>query len=459
MENNQIAGIKVPEVYKTVVQYLNNNKYKEARDAVDRVPKDILWNSPALLNALGIAYRGLSNPQASIRCYLRALKIESSSVTWANLGNAYKDANMVSSAISAHKESIQLSDTPTANQWHNFGIALSIAGQHKEAIEAFTKSIEVDPSQQGVKWDLARSQLYIKDYSDGFSNYQYRWHMKDAPPRRVQGKEWLGQSINDSESLFVYVEQGFGDYIHCARYLDVLQKSVKRLSVEVKNELKDLMQVSFPSVNFIDFDPNPRSVDDAWVVSMLDLPRYFPEYHFVCAEKYLQQPLSKINPLLEISDRYKKFKNVGIVWAGSVTFKRNQYRSTTADKFIDSFNLPGVQLHSLQIGPMATQVEKLSDQLVSKELISNVSSFSDTAHVVKNLDLVISTCTSIVHLCGALGIPCWVLLDYSAHWLWGTTDEKSDWYRSLRFFRQPSPGDWRTVFDEATVALMDWKRA
>ena len=459
MENHFIEGNKVPEVYKEIVQYLNTHKYIETLDVIDRLPKEVLWNSPALLNALGIAYRGLSKPHASIRCYLRALKIESNSITWANLGNAYKDANMVSSAISAHKESINLSDVPTSTHWHNLGIALSIAGSHHAAIEAFNKSIEIDPSQHGIKWDLARSQLYIKDYSNGFNNYQYRWLMKDAPPRRVQGREWLGEAIKDNEPLFVYVEQGFGDYIHCSRYLDVLQKSVKTLSVEVKSELKDIMQASYPSVNFIDFDPKPRSLVDGWVVSILDLPRYFPAHHFTHASKYLQLPVKEINSQLEIPERYKEFKNIGIVWGGSLTFKRNQYRSTTADKFIDSFNLPDVQLHSLQVGPMAAQVESLSDALVSKDLISNVSNFCDTAQVVKNLDLVISTCTSVVHLCGALGVPCWVLLDYSAHWLWGTTDKKSDWYSSLRFFRQPSPGDWRSVFDEATVALMDWKRS
>ena len=62
----------------------------------------------------------------------------------------------------------------------------------------------------------------------------------------------------------------------------------------------------------------------------------------------------------------------------------------------------------------------------------------------------------MVHLCGALGVPCWVLLDYSPHWLWGVDQDHSDWYDSVRMFRQSAPGDWRSVFDTASAQLIEW---
>lgn len=43
--------------------------------------------------------------------------------------------------------------------------------------------------------------------------------------------------------------------------------------------------------------------------------------------------------------------NVGIVWSGSVTFKRNAKRAPPLLRFFQGFSLPGAQLYGLQKGP------------------------------------------------------------------------------------------------------------
>jgi len=145
---------------------------------------------------------------------------------------------------------------------------------------------------------------------------------------------------------------------------------------------------------------------------------------------------------------------VGIVWSGSLTFKRNNYRSAQIDWFFNHFVLPGVNLFSLQMGPRSEDLKKLPLAVISNELIPHIESFNDTALLLQKLDLVIMTCSSTAHLCGALNVPCWVLLDSSPHWLWGPDSASSDWYQSLTLFRQQSPGDWRSVFDRASAQLI-----
>jgi len=63
--------------------------------------------------------------------------------------------------------------------------------------------------------------------------------------------------------------------------------------------------------------------------------------------------------------------------------------------------------------------------------------------------------TSIVHLAGALGIPCFVLLPYNSDWRWEITGSRTQWYESLRLFRQIKPGDWGSVIKIVKSKLED----
>jgi ADP-heptose:LPS heptosyltransferase len=67
---------------------------------------------------------------------------------------------------------------------------------------------------------------------------------------------------------------------------------------------------------------------------------------------------------------------------------------------------------------------------------------SDTAALIANLDLVVSTCTSIPHLSAALGIRTYTLLSYVADWRWGLNREDSNYYPTLKLIRQDFLGQW-----------------
>jgi ADP-heptose:LPS heptosyltransferase len=70
------------------------------------------------------------------------------------------------------------------------------------------------------------------------------------------------------------------------------------------------------------------------------------------------------------------------------------------------------------------------------------ANFDDTAAFVSALDLVITVCTSVAHLSGALGQRTWVLLDVNPHWVWLLDRPDSPWYPSATLYRQPQFGQW-----------------
>ena len=72
---------------------------------------------------------------------------------------------------------------------------------------------------------------------------------------------------------------------------------------------------------------------------------------------------------------------------------------------------------------------------------------------IQALDLVISVDTMLAHLAGALGVRTWVLLPFDADWRWLVDRTDSPWYPTLRLWRQPRPGDWRSVLDSIKAEL------
>jgi len=69
---------------------------------------------------------------------------------------------------------------------------------------------------------------------------------------------------------------------------------------------------------------------------------------------------------------------------------------------------------------------------------------------------VICVDTSIAHVAGALGRPTWLLLPFQPDWRWTLASETSPWYRGLRLFRQPAPGEWATVIARVCEQLALW---
>jgi ADP-heptose:LPS heptosyltransferase len=70
---------------------------------------------------------------------------------------------------------------------------------------------------------------------------------------------------------------------------------------------------------------------------------------------------------------------------------------------------------------------------------------------MQNMDLVISTDTSIPHLAGAIGKKVFILLGRIADWRWMLNTENSPWYNSATLLRkkfnpESKTEDWSYAF-------------
>jgi ADP-heptose:LPS heptosyltransferase len=121
--------------------------------------------------------------------------------------------------------------------------------------------------------------------------------------------------------------------------------------------------------------------------------------------------------------------------------------------------LPGVELISVQksTGNNASRCQELAAPIIDfgPALDEQRGAFMDTAAIMKNVDLVITSDTSIAHLAGALAVPVWVALPHVADWRWFFNRSDSPWYPTMRLFRQKSSRDWSGVFADIRAALIN----
>jgi hypothetical protein len=151
-------------------------------------------------------------------------------------------------------------------------------------------------------------------------------------------------------------------------------------------------------------------------------------------------------------------RRIGIAWQGNPDHQADAFRSIPLTCFEPLSEVPGIELISLQSGFGTEQLAKWngSKPIVSfdAEVDKTSGAFMDTAAIMKHLDLVITSDTSIAHLAGALGVPTWLALNYVPDWRWLLHREDTPWYPSLRLFRQDVLGDWGGVFRKIQVALL-----
>jgi hypothetical protein len=143
---------------------------------------------------------------------------------------------------------------------------------------------------------------------------------------------------------------------------------------------------------------------------------------------------------------------VGFRWAGSSTFVDEHHRSTAFERWRPVLETAGVRWYSLQTEDRAAEFSRLPGASL-RDLSAQLTDFTETAAVIANLDLVITTDTSVAHLAGALGKPVWIALKHVPDWRWLLDREDSPWYPTARLFRQRRAGEWDEVIARIAAEL------
>jgi len=89
----------------------------------------------------------------------------------------------------------------------------------------------------------------------------------------------------------------------------------------------------------------------------------------------------------------------------------------------------------------------LNENGVSHLGLDTTESFRHSTTLLNHVDYVITTDTSLAHMCGTLGVMCYTLLTAGCDWRW-TRDKTTNWYPKMNLIRQTTQFEWANVISE-----------
>ena len=319
-------------------------------------------------------------------------------------------------------------------------------------MEDFNKCTSLDPKYPESYWNKSLIHLFQGNYKDGWELYEYRWQsFAKEWARDYPKKLWLGNESIKNKVIFIYPEQGHGDFIQCYRYIALLKDlHPKKIILEVTEPFYKLISSQDLEIEVIGPNIQPSKFD--FYSPIMSLPLAFKTEISNVPNKcpYLLTNLNK-NKIWEKKFEKSNYLRIGLCWAGNPLHKNNHNRSMSLDDFSELISLP-FEFYSLQKEIPHGDLKMLNNSEIIDHQ-NSLNDFSDTASLVKMMDIVISIDTVIAHLAGALGKKTFLLLPDKSSFLWMNERKDSPWYPSIKIFRQKALGDWNNCIKEIIEEL------
>lgn len=409
---------------------------------------------------LGRVYLEGKKFDSAIEIFENASKIDPKNFDyWFNLAIAHRNKEQFDEGIQAYKEALAIN--PLSSEAHfNIAYLYLCKSDPNTAIDYYKKALELNPEDSETKYFLSLAYLQVKNFDEGLKYYESRLCRESSiltqsityPEVTKRSPVWQGEPAED-KTIFTYYEAGYGDVIMYARYLPLLRARCKKVLFQPQYDMAPLFVNNNFDCEILMSSRLEGGMDFDFHLPLMSLPYVLGlkgEENFISSKGYLKADEQKAKFYKDNYFNNDKFK-IGIKWQGNTYYDMG--RVIKIESFFKLFDLPDTKFYSVQTYEGAEKLEKLQEQYDIVDLGKTFGDFADTAGALENFDLIICNDTSIAHLAGALGKPCWILLPHVYNWRWHMDMNRCDWYDSVRLFRQESPDNWDGVFDRVRDEL------
>ncbi len=349
---------------------------------------------------------------------------------------------------------------------NNRGGLLRDLGRVEEAVASYDKTLALNPDFVEALSNRGQCKLALAKFAEGWADYENRCRVHDYEIPRRAGITLDQLSLSpqrrdvQGKRVLVIAEQGVGDEIMFSSMLGDLAGDAQSVSLECDARLATLFARSVPFASIV-----PRKTPASWKAEDYDclLPAGsmgtlyrntladFPQ-----RERYLAVGESIVEKWRERLSSLGAGLKVGISWKGGIVLTHSSRRSIPLENWAPILGQKDVHFVSLQYGNAKADVDQASalfSRPITRFAAGEIDDFDQLAGLVSALDLVITVQTTLVHLSGAIGRQCWVMVPKAAEWRYGTGGRSMPWYRSVELYRQRTRGDWRDVIGRVAADL------
>lgn len=432
-------------------------RMSEALDSYDNAIR-IQPDFAETFNNRGRVLKDLRGPQAALESYDRAVALAPGyAAAHSNRGNILLMLGKPGAALAAHDAALAIQ--PGHFRAHNNrGNALLDLKRVDEALESYAQAIALAPDYAEAHWNRGIALLLQGRLEEGWPEYEFRHRCAGfAMPQDIYPADrlWTGAQNLTGKTLLIHCEQGMGDTIQFCRYARIARSRGARVLLAPHKGLGRLLAGLGPDITIVDGNPAVRAYD--YHVPLLNMPQ-------ACGTRLENIPSSGAYLFAE-PERVAHWRDrigqeglkIGISWQGNPASPSDIGRSFPVRMLEKIGRMAGVRLISLQKGAGLEQLDDLPHGMVVERLPDPFDeggdAFVDSAGVMANLDMVITSDTAVAHLAGALGRPAMVVLKYVPDWRWLLDRSDTPWYPGMHLVRQQVHGDWVGVFAQIESQL------
>jgi len=373
-----------------------------------------------------------------------------------NMGNLLLRMNRRDESLACYQRILEI-DPGNVIALFNRGNLLQQDARYREALYCYDAALLQRPKMPEVLMEKAHCHLALGEWHQGWPLFESRWDTQQLRNAKLEtaAPMWRGETLNASQILLLWSEQGLGDTLQFIRFLTLVAQRAQSIVLRVPATLKALLAHVAARIDtaITVIDNSELLPAHAAHCPLMSLPLVFD-----ITPDNLPQQVRYISASSVNAEKWadvlgsKNKPRIGIVWAGGQRLLNNPTRDMRLELLQPLFSIDaqwiGLQQSMSEAdGVLLKQIPQLDN--VGDQL----SDFADTAGLVAQLDLLISIDSSVAHLAGALGKPVWLLLRKSGEWRWMHDRDDTSWYPQHRLFRQQQHGDWDEPVQRIAHAL------
>ena len=237
---------------------------------------------------------------------------------------------------------------------------------------------------------------------------------------------WDGE---ENATVLLRLERGLGDQIHQVRYARNLKKLGCTVVVSCSSLLADVLRYA-DGVDVI--------VEHGAACGVLH-DFYIPAMSAPIQLGYQSSADIDGSPYLPVTADVVPHR-VGLRWSGLPT-----YEDQTKRLFPHELLFNTMKDRAYCINLQRDEGEEFCPDWVEKV---DLSTWTATAAAISSCEMVVTSCTSIAHLAGAMGIPTMIIIPIVPYYLWSLPGTSTPYYDSVTLLRQTDPDDWLAPFEQ-----------